>query len=147
MSQSLSKTLVHLVFSTKNRKPSIPENVRNRLHAYIIGAFSGLDSPAIRVGGPNDHVHALFVLSKNRALSEIVREVKQSSSKWMKAHTSDFYWQTGYGAFSIGESAVAPLCEYIDRQVEHHHKTTFEEEFRKLCAQYNVELKEEYAWD
>jgi len=145
--QSLAKTLIHLVFSTKGREPLINDDARTKLHAFIAGVLADIDSPAIRVGGTVDHVHVLFILSKTRALSDVVQEIKQSSSKWMKTYENDFYWQSGYGAFSVGESAIEALSAYIDGQVEHHHKATFEEEFRKLCAQYHVVIKEEYVWD
>lgn len=145
--QSLSKNLIHLVFSTKGRVALIGSDARPKLYAFMAGVLADIDSPAIRIGGTADHVHALFMLSKTRALADVVQEIKQSSSKWMKAHARDFYWQSGYGAFSIGESAIEPLCAYIDGQIEHHRKTSFEEEFRKLCAQYHVVIKEEYAWD
>jgi len=147
MAQSLAKNLIHLVFSTKNRERTINDDLQSELHAFIAGIFKELGSPAIRIGGTRDHVHALFILSKSRALTEVVQEVKRSSSKWMKPHAKNFYWQSGYGAFSVGESAVQPLCMYIEKQNEHHRTVNFEEEFRKLCAQYNVELNEKYAWD
>src|SRR5919205_1216669 len=106
MPQSLARNLVHLIFSTKNREPFITPDLRPKLHAYLAGIFSACDSPAITVGGVADHVHALFVLSKNRALSDVVEEVKKSSSKWAKDNggSADFYWQAGYGAFSVSPS-------------------------------------------
>jgi len=147
MPQALTKNLIHLVFSTKLRQPLIDAAAKPKLHAYLSGIFDNLNSHALRTGGTVDHVHILFNLSKTQALSTVVQEVKQDSSKWMKQYVSEFYWQSGYGAFSIGESTIAPLCAYIDGQEEHHRKTTFEEEFRKLCVQYNVELNEKYVWD
>lgn len=147
MPQALTKTLIHLVFSTKCRQPLITAAAKPKLHAYLSGIFDNLKSHALRIGGTDNHVHILFNLSKTQALSTVVQEVKQDSSKWMKKYAPEFFWQSGYGAFSIGESAIEPLCSYIDGQEEHHRKTSFEEEFRKLCAQYNVALNESYAWD
>jgi putative transposase len=85
MSQSLVNNLVHLIYSTKNRQPSIPDEQREALFAYQAGIFKQWDSPALIIGGVQDHVHALFALSKNHALKKIVEEVKKGSSKWMKS--------------------------------------------------------------
>lgn len=147
MPQALTKNLIHLVFSTKLRQFLISAEIKPKLHAYMSGIFENLNSHALRIGGTDNHVHILFNLSKTQSLSTVVQEVKQDSSKWMKQYEAHFYWQTGYGAFSIGEPAIEALSAYIDAQEEHHRKTTFEEEFRKLCAQYNVDLNEKYAWD
>src|SRR6266571_5642422 len=102
MSQSLVKNLVHLVYSTKNRQLWIPREHRDGLFAYQAGIFKQWESPALLIGGVEDHVHALFSLSKNHALKKVVEEVKKGSSKWMKSDGTgnvDFYWQNGYAAF------------------------------------------------
>ena len=102
MSQSLVKNLLHLVYSTKHRQVWIPEAVRDRLYAYQAGIFKQCESPALVIGGVEDHAHALFSLSKNYALMKIVEEVKKGGSKWMKVEGSlnkDFHWQNGYAAF------------------------------------------------
>src|SRR5262245_453079 len=109
MSQSLVKNMIHLVFSTKHREPWIIPEVRSRLYAYQAGILQELQSPALVVNGVEDHVHALFSLSKNHALKTIVEQVKKGSSKWMKVDGSgndEFYWQNGYAAFSVSESDV-----------------------------------------
>src|SRR6476659_6462876 len=104
MPQSLSKVLVHLIFSTKHREPLIPETICPRLHASIAGILDNLNSPSLQTGAVSDHVHALFALARTISLAEIVEEIKKSSSKWMKtdAGVTVFAWQAGYGAFSIG---------------------------------------------
>ncbi len=104
MSQSLVKNLVHLVYSTKNSNPWIPVEIRDELYAYQAGIFHQWDSPALAIGGTEDHVHVLFSLSKNYPLMKIVEEVKKGSSKWMKVdgpRNKDFHWQSGYAAFSV----------------------------------------------
>ena len=109
MPQSLVKNLVHLVFSTKHRQAWLPDDVRESLFAYQAGIFKQWESPALAIGGIEDHVHALFSLSKNHALKKIVEEVKKGSSKWMKidgTKNRDFHWQNGYAAFSVSESNV-----------------------------------------
>jgi putative transposase len=150
MSQSLVKNLIHLVYSTKNREPWIPKEHRERLFAYQAGIFMEWDSPALLIGGVDDHVHALFSLSKNHALKKIVEEVKKGSSKWMKTEGPKnpyFYWQAGYGAFSVSESSVEDVKRYIANQEEHHRKMTFQEELRALLRRHKVEFDERYVWD
>ncbi len=134
-SQSLVKNLIHLVFSTKNRQLWIPREHRDVLFAYQSGIFKQWDSPAIIVGGVEDHVHALFSLSKNHALKKIVEEVKKGSSKWMKTRgpkNAHFYWQAGYGAFSVSESNIEVVRRYIENQEAHHRRRTFQDEMRPV---------------
>jgi putative transposase len=149
MSQSLSKVLVHLIFSTKHREPTIPPAIRPRLHAYIIGILANLKSPSLQTGGVSDHVHILCALSRTVSLADLMEEVKKSSSKWMKADGSvpGFSWQAGYGAFSIGESQSDAVIRYIQNQDEHHRKMTFQDEFRKFLERYKVAYDERYVWD
>jgi REP element-mobilizing transposase RayT len=149
--QSLAQVYLHVVFSTKERRPFLKDReFRARVHAYLAGTCKNLDSPALIVGGVEDHVHILCRLGKSIEVATLVRELKRESSKWIKAEQpklSQFYWQAGYGAFSISPSHVTALKEYIANQEEHHRKTTFQDEFRKLCKKYGLELDERYAWD
>lgn len=150
MSQSLVKNLVHLVYSTKNRQPWITKEHRAGLFAYQAGIFQQWDSPALRIGGAHDHVHALFSLSRNHALKKVVEEVKKASSKWMKTEgprVTDFYWQAGYGAFSVSLSNVDVVERYIDNQDEHHRQMTYQEELRALLRRHQIEFDERYLWD
>jgi REP element-mobilizing transposase RayT len=150
MSQSLVKNLVHLVYSTKNRWPWIPKEVRAPLYAYQAGIFRQWESPALVVGGVEDHIHALFSLSKNHALKKIVEEVKKGSSKWMKADGSknqDFHWQNGYAAFSVSPSKVEDVRAYIEGQEERHGAMTFQDELRALFRRHGIEYDEQYVWD
>ena len=149
MSQSLVKNLLHLVFSTKHRMPWIPPEVRPRLYAYQAGIFKEWDSPALMIGGVDDHVHALFALSKNHALKKIVEEVKKGSSKWMKHEggNPEIYWQNGYAAFSVSASNVEAVKRYLQNQEEHHRKMSFQDESRALLNRHQVEFDEQYVWD
>jgi REP-associated tyrosine transposase len=150
MPQSLVKNLLHLAFSTKHRELWIPPTVRERLYAYQAGIFKEWDSPALIIGGVEDHVHALFALSKNHPLTKIVEEVKKGSSKWMKREgtlNADFYWQNGYAAFSVSQSNVAAVKRYIENQEEHHRKMSFQDELRALFKRNQVDYSEEYVWD
>jgi REP element-mobilizing transposase RayT len=149
MPQSLSKVLVHLVFSTKHREPLIGPEARPRLHAYLVGILDNLKSPSLQTGGVGDHVHILCALSRTISQADLVEEVKKSSSKWMKAEggVPGFTWQAGYGAFSIGESQADTVIRYIQNQEEHHRKVTYQEECRRFLERYKVTYDERYVWD
>jgi REP element-mobilizing transposase RayT len=150
MSQSFSRVLVHLVFSTKRREPLITPVIQPQLHAYLAGTLNGIECPAIRVGGVEDHVHCLFALSRNWSIKEVVEKTKTSSSKWIKSHGPQFrtfHWQAGYGAFSIGQSGLEEVVAYIRNQAEHHKSMNFQDEYRALLERYEVEYDERYVWD
>ncbi len=150
MPQSLANVLVHLIFSTKDRRPLITDSIREPLHRYITGIFQHHDSPLIATNSVADHIHVLFKLSRKFTIAEIVEQVKSGSSGWIKKQLPefhDFYWQGGYGAFSIGQSQVNQVKAYIARQPQHHQQESFQEEFRKILLRYEVEHDERYVWD
>jgi len=151
MAQSLVQLYTHLVFSTKHRKRFLQDDVlRANLHAYLAGTCKNLESPSLLIGGVEDHVHILCRLSKTIAVSVLIRELKRESSKWIKSESASvrtFQWQSGYGAFSISPSHVEDLKRYIASQTRHHKTETFQEEFRRLCRKYGVEIDERYVWD
>jgi REP element-mobilizing transposase RayT len=142
---------LHIVFSTKNRAPFLQDPlIREHAHAYLVGVCRNLESPSIIVGGVADHVHILCRLGKTMSASELVRELKRESSKWLKEQSPDlasFYWQSGYGAFSISPAHVEPLRIYIANQEEHHKSEPYQDEFRRLLAKYEIEYDERYVWD
>jgi putative transposase len=150
VSQSLAKNLIHLIFSTKNRKPVILKPTRPELHKYMAGILVEWDSPAVIIGSVADHVHLLFYLSKNHALSKVVEQVKKGSSKWIKtqgSRYSPFHWQSGYGAFSVSQSNVARVTTYIVNQEEHHRTRKFQDEFHAFLRRHQVDFDERYVWD
>ena len=151
MSQSLSKILVHTVFSTKERKPFLrDQTLREELHHYIGGILINLECQSIIVGGVDDHVHILCVLSRTCDAAAMVKEVKRGSSLWLKtkdAGMENFAWQKGYGIFSIGFSQIPQLRDYIAEQDRHHRKLPFQDEFRQLLRRYSVDFDERYLWD
>ncbi len=151
MPQSLVQIYVHFVFSTKHRQPFLDDpEFRDRLHAYMAGIFKGQDCPALKIGGTEDHVHVLCRLGKVNSVADLIRDVKRDSTVWLKKERPrlvDFHWQGGYGAFSISPSHVNALIAYIANQIEHHKTESFKDEFRRLCAKYDVELDERYVWD
>ncbi|MFO0822716.1 MAG: IS200/IS605 family transposase [Gemmataceae bacterium] len=151
MPQSLAQIYLHVVFSTKHRVPNLRNrSLREQTHAYLTGTCRHLDSPSIAVGGVEDHVHILCRLAKTLCASDLVRELKRESSKWLKEQGEElgtFYWQNGYGAFSISPGHVERLTQYIANQEEHHHTETFQDEFRRLLNLYEIPFDENYVWD
>jgi putative transposase len=150
MSQSLVKILIHLVYSSKHRQPWSTKTHREAIFAYQAGIYKEWDSPALAIGGMDDHVHALFVLSKNHPLKKIVEEVKKGSSKWAKIEgpkNADFYWQAGYAAFSVSQSNLDEVKKYIVNQEEHHRRMTFQDELRALYNRHGIAFDERYVWD
>jgi len=148
MPQSLARTAVHLVFSTKNREPFLAPEVRDEAFTYLTGAFSAHGCPPLKVGGVADHVHALFLLARTVALCKLVEEVKKESSKWAKGRVHpDFYWQTGYGAFAVSRSNEDRVVAYIDDQERHHAGRSYQDELRGLLRAHGLEWDEQYVWD
>jgi putative transposase len=149
VAQTLVSILIHAVFSTKNRTDAITPEVEPELHAYMGGILKHLDSPCLAINGTANHVHLLISQSKNSPLSEVMAELKKSSSKWIKTKGEkfkSFAWQEGYAAFSIGQSNVQALKDYIARQKEHHRKTTFQDELIAILRKYRVPYDERYIW-
>ena len=142
---------VHIVFSTKDRKRFLAcEELRARVHSYLIGVCREKATPALRVGGVEDHVHLLCRLSRVLSVAEFIRELKRSSTIWVKQQEptmEEFNWQAGYGAFSVSPSHIDSLKNYIANQIEHHKRETFEDELRRLCRKYGVGMDERYVWN
>ena len=150
MSQSLVKNYVHLIFSTKFRQPLIFESIENELFDYLGSICKALDCQPVMIGGYLDHVHILCLLSKKIALMKLLQEIKQKSSKWMKTkdvHLSNFYWQDGYGAFSISNQNIDVVAKYIETQKEHHKDHGFQDEYRSLLKKNKIDYDEKYVWD
>jgi len=151
MAQSLAKILLHTVFSTKERRPFIRDKpLRDELHRYLGGILANLDCQPLIIGGVEDHVHLLFTHSRTATVADVVKELKRSSSVWLKANSpelDDFAWQGGYGVFSIGQSQAEDVRAYIAGQEEHHRKISFQEEFRRLLQRYEIAFDERYVWD
>lgn len=147
MPQSLVKILIHVVFSTKNRVDLIHPEIEAGLYAYIHGIVENNKSKLILGNGAANHGHLLISMGKTVDVSDLVGDIKRDSSVWMKQHDRAFYWQEGYGAFSIGESQVPRVMKYIAEQKEHHAEKDFKDEFRGLLRRYKVEYDERYVWD
>ncbi|MBX3376203.1 MAG: IS200/IS605 family transposase [Phycisphaeraceae bacterium] len=149
MASTLTKVLLHLTFSTKDRAAVIPEALEPDLYSYIGGICRRMGSPLLAMGGTADHVHMLVSLAKTVALSDLMMEVKRDSSKWVKERddaSRNFGWQDGYFGFSIGESGVDVLRAYIANQKQHHTSVDFKDEVRAFLRKYGIEWDERYAW-
>jgi REP-associated tyrosine transposase len=150
MAQSLSNILLHVVFSTKQRRPWIDPEIETELFKYLATIGNTLGCPSHGIGGADDHVHIACSLSRTVTVSKLVQELKQDSSKWIKTkgqRLGDFAWQNGYGAFSISQSQLDDLRGYIATQREHHRRISFQDEFRRICQRYDVTIDERYVWD
>jgi REP-associated tyrosine transposase len=150
MPQSLARLHIHLVFSTKHRAPLLQDPIRDALHRYMAVVLKNLGCPPNLINSVEDHVHILFDLSRTVAVASAVEEVKKASSKWIKTQGAElrrFAWQGGYGAFAVSESQIPAVRAYIANQREHHRKTTFQQEYRKLLDRHGVSFDERYLWD
>ncbi len=151
MPQSLSAVFIHLVFSTKERYPFLTDqSLREGAHAYIGEISKRLGCSPLCIGGVADHVHILARLGREVRQSDWVKELKRVSNPWINEHLSvngKFAWQSGYGAFSVSQSKVEEVREYIRRQEEHHQRMSFQEEYREFMNRHGIEWDERYVWD
>ena len=149
MAQSYCDLIYHLVFSTSEHDRWLDAEVCKRLYPYLGGAIRDLGGMSIEIGGVEDHIHLLARLRQDKALSEVLRELKANSSGWIHRtfpHAGKFAWQVGYGAFTVSESQIGRVQTYIQRQAEHHRKQTFQEEFIALLRAHEIEFDERYLW-
>jgi REP element-mobilizing transposase RayT len=149
MPQSFTCLYYHLVFSTKNREPLITPVLRTRLFAYLGGLIRSEGGHPVVIGGMPDHVHILARLPQTKALADILRVVKATSSGWVRDTFPDaagFAWQTGYGAFTVGQTSLDAVRRYIEDQEAHHAKLSFQDEFRAMLRQHGIEWDERYIW-
>ena len=150
MAQSLSKVIVHIIFSTKERQPWLDSDVRPRMHGYLATICRDLGADIVHVGGFSDHVHIVTTLPRTLSQAQLIEQMKKTSSKWIKALDAryrGFFWQRGYGAFSVSPSQLEAVLRYVDTQQEHHSTRTFQEEYRELLRKHGVDFDERYVWD
>jgi putative transposase len=142
--------LYHVVFSTKLRVPIIAKPLDKDLYSYIGGIIRGEGGTSIEIGGMPDHVHLLVKLKQTISLADMMRLVKTNSSRWVnqsRKATAKFGWQDGYAAFTVGESQVTRVVEYIRNQAVHHRIVPFQDELRGLLKRHRVDFDEKYLWD
>jgi putative transposase len=148
MSHTSGNILLHLIFSTEQRRPFIKTAFQNELFAYMGGIIREMRGTALIINGMPDHVHMLIRIRPAQSAAQIVRTVKTNSSRWLHENGQrNFAWQTGYGVFSVSESSVPSVTQYIATQQEHHKKISFQEEFIAFLKKHNVPYDEKYLWD
>jgi len=150
MPQSLTQNYIHLVWSTKNGEPIIEKSIQKQLWAYMSQTLNNMECYSLKIGGTEDHIHILCLLSKTMSHAKVVEKVKSSSSKWIKSNGvqfQNFYWQRGYGAFSVNPRQIDIVVKYILNQEAHHKKKTFQEEYRAFLKKYKTKFDEKYVWD
>ncbi|EMB15295.1 IS200/IS605 family transposase [Rhodopirellula europaea] len=141
---------VHLIWSTKDRKPSIAEAFQEDIYAYIGGILRKRKHSLLAAGGVEDHIHLLVSMHPSQSISDCVRDLKSNSSVWVHEHfpkRKTFQWQTKYGAFSVSESSVESVKTYIANQKEHHKKLTFKEEFTALLRKHGIQFDPRYVFE
>jgi REP element-mobilizing transposase RayT len=149
MPQSFAAVHLHVIFSTKDRRPLITADIAPRLYKYLAGTASGNKCRVRTVGGVADHVHLLVSLGREIAIADLVRELKPGSSRWVHdtfPRMKGFAWQAGYGAFSVSVSMVDRVITYIENQAEHHRRLTFQDEYRAFLCKHGIEWDERYVW-
>ena len=149
MPHSYCCLLYHLVFSTKDRRPDLTVDIRQRVFTYTGGIIRSEKGILLTIGGTEDHVHLLARLRQDRALSEQLRDIKSRSSRWIHETFPDkkaFGWQGGYGAFAVSPSQVRHVQKYIENQESHHRKMDFRTEFLRILEKHGVEYDERYIW-
>ncbi len=150
MAQSLAKVCLHVVFSTKNREPLLLDDWRDELFRVLGGTANNLGCQSLIVGDTADHVHMLFHLSRTITMADAIGKIKSTSSLWINQHhptPAPFHWQAGYAAFSVSQSNVKAVREYIRNQLAHHAKQSFQDELREWLRRYEIEWDERYIWD
>jgi putative transposase len=151
MPQSLSRIVIHTVFSTQGREPALQNPAfRTEVHSFLGGCAKSLECLPLRIGGVADHVHLLTTLARTIAVADFVKEVKRVSTNWIQERGglfSQFHWQAGYATFSVSESQVPAVARYIDNQEEHHQRISFQDEFRRFLLCHGQEWDERYVWD
>jgi len=145
-----SNLLVHVIISTKRRRPMIDETLRTRLYEYMAGVAREEFGRALTIGGTANHVHGLLSVRSDVSLADAMRKWKSLSSGWVHKTfptCGEFGWQNGYGAFSVSQSSADAVRRYIERQAEHHRQVTFEEEFVRFLERHGIEYDSRYVWD
>lgn len=147
MSHTAGNLVLHVIFSTKDRRPLITPEIRTDLFGYLGGIVREMRGTALIVNGTSDHVHMLIRIRPVHAAAEVARVVKTNSSRWVHERWKvRFAWQTGYGAFSVSESNVPAISRYIAMQEEHHKRMTFQEEYVAFLKKNKIEYDERYIW-
>ncbi|MBX6361527.1 MAG: IS200/IS605 family transposase [Acidobacterium ailaaui] len=144
MSHSYNKIWIHAVWSTKERLPLIKAEVENQIFTFVSNQFKEIGCPVRIINGMPDHIHCLFLMNPQKTIAEIIKQIKGSSSHFINEKNimpEKFAWQTGYAAFSVSESAVEKVFDYIKNQKQHHQKRTFQKELEEFLKLHHIEIE------
>ncbi|MFN5346713.1 MAG: IS200/IS605 family transposase [Bacteroidota bacterium] len=150
MANTYTQLYIHVVFAVKRRACVISKSWRDELFQYITGIITNKGQKLMIVNGVEDHIHILLGIKPDCNLSDLVRDIKANSSRWInekKLVQGKFEWQNGFGAFSVGASQVNIICNYIAHQEEHHQTTKFRKEYIEFLQAYDIDYKEEYLFE
>lgn len=150
MANTYTQLYVHVVFAVKGRVNLISKNWKEKLNQYITGIITHKNQKLMVINGMPDHLHMLMGLKPDCNLSDLIRDIKANSYKWVKENKfvmGKFEWQTGFGAFTVGQSQLKTVINYINNQEEHHRKKTFKQEFIEFLNAYQIDFKPEYIFD
>ena len=142
--------LLHIVFSTKYRKPVLADQWRDDLFAYIGGTVKDHKASLLKAGGIEDHVHLLLRIHPEFAISKTLQLLKANSSRWINENRKTpkpFQWQRGYGAFSVSQSMSESVKQYLERQREHHARQSFQEEYLEMLRKHEIEFDLRYVFE
>jgi len=149
MPNTYTQIYLHIVFSVKGRQNLIQKKWKNDLYKYICGIVNGRKQKVYAIGGVSDHIHILISIKPNIAISDLVRDIKANSSKWVNEKRlikGKFQWQEGFGAFSYAQSQLDTVIAYVNNQEKHHETKTFKHEYLELLQKFNVEYNEKYLF-
>jgi putative transposase len=149
MAATLTNLLYHIIFSTKDREPLIRSTFREELEKYIAGIVRNEGGILLDIGGMPDHLHLVAKFKPDRSVAELVRLIKANSSRWLNEQhgaSGRFAWQSGYGAFSVSQSQIGALQEYVRHQEEHHRTRSFQDEYREFLSRHGIVCDEQYIW-
>jgi REP element-mobilizing transposase RayT len=150
MANTYSQLYIHIVFSVKGRQNLIQKNWKDELHKYICGIVNGKNQKVYAIGGVADHIHLLVSINPSMAISDLVRDIKANSSKWINEKrflNTKFQWQEGFGAFSYAQSQLNNVIAYINNQEQHHQKKTFKDEYLELLRNFEIDYNEKYLFE
>jgi len=150
MANTYSQLYFHVVFAVKRRASLISKEIKDDVYKYISGIISNKNQKLMIINGMPDHIHLLIGTKPNCNLSDLVRDIKANSSKWInekKLIQSKFEWQKGFGAFTVSQSQLKIIINYIEKQEEHHKTNTFREEYTKILDEYQIDYKSEYLFE
>ena len=150
MANTYSQIHVHLVFAAKARYPQLTNQHQKQIHAYLAGKAKENECYINAIGGTDDHIHILININPKYSISDIAKILKGSSSHYInekKISYTHFEWQTGYGAFSVSQSNLSKVIDYIRSQAEHHRKLSFMDEYVSLLDKYKISYEKPYLFE